>query len=116
MNKKRTKKLILLIVAIYFLVGFLFAIIINVFMYGGETGHSCQSKYCRPIHEEGITEIPCNNCWREPRIYFATIIFNIERECLGKEILIFENGTRIDTIVEFERCKLKISSIFVKEK
>ncbi|MBN1275233.1 hypothetical protein JXA12_02990 [Candidatus Woesearchaeota archaeon] len=116
MNKKRIKKVILLIVAIYVLIGFLFAIIINVFLLERETGYACHKIYCRPPQEEGITELPCNKCWREPRIYFATIIFNIERECLGREILIVENGTITDSRIDSERCKLKVSSILIKEK
>ena len=78
-------------------------IIILGFVIGGlwpESGTECTKMACHcDLQEVPLTEFPCNSCGVIDPI-FVTGIFNIVRECSGREIVICEDykdvGTRFD--------------------
>lgn len=68
---------------------------------GGSTLMNCP---CR----SGDSEIECNSITLNRGI-FITGIFNIQRDCSGKEIIKCDEGIRIGKDERFDNCEFKLS-------
>ena len=83
--KKRTKRIIIIIVLVFILFGFIFGLFFDGI-------GACTAMYCN-CPSEGSAEVPCNRCstW-DP--LFATFIIDYGKSCSARQIIICEEGER----------------------
>jgi hypothetical protein len=104
-EKNKVTKIIVLIVAIFLIIGILFAIILNLFT---PMPFACTKKMCYPPSSEGYFEVPCNDCDGEGKYLFFTAIINFKKICPGQELMIFNDGELTDTKIDIGKCKYVI--------
>jgi len=80
------------------------------------TQHICTEMACQCLSgpNKPLTgERPCNNCDVNDPI-FVTGIFNIVKSCSAREIIICEDGARVDVRYDLEPGSCKTSYLFFK--
>jgi len=94
----KKQHIILISVAAIVILGFVLGLIKT------SKGTACTLMGC-PCEEDG--ERPCNGCWsRDP--VFVLGIFNVFKECSGKEMITCENGASVSTRYDLSDCEYVI--------